>query len=269
MDAICEVVRCFDSTDIIHVEGSVDPIRDIETINYELILADLEVIEKRIPKIEKKAQHKVEKDAVLEYDILKKLQAGLINEIPARMVDLSKEEKEFIKNYNFLTMKPMLYIANVSEDDILDGNQYVEKVKEYAKKENSEVVVVSAKIEEELSELDDETKLEFLKDFGLEESGLDVLINKAYSLLGLKTFLTAGPDECRAWTFRNGMKAPECAGVIHSDFERGFIRAETYSYSDLVQYGTPLKVKEAGRVRLEGKDYVVEDGDIMLFRFNV
>ena len=269
VDAICEVVRCFDSTDIIHVEGSVDPIRDIETINYELILADLEVIEKRIPKIEKKAQHKVEKDAVLEYDILKKLQAGLINEIPARMVDLSKEEKEFIKNYNFLTMKPMLYIANVSEDDILDGNQYVEKVKEYAKKENSEVVVVSAKIEEELSELDDETKLEFLKDFGLEESGLDVLINKAYSLLGLKTFLTAGPDECRAWTFRNGMKAPECAGVIHSDFERGFIRAETYSYSDLVQYGTPLKVKEAGRVRLEGKDYVVEDGDIMLFRFNV
>ena len=269
VDAICEVVRCFDSTDIIHVEGSVDPIRDIETINYELILADIEVIEKRLPKIEKKAQHKVDKESVFEYDILKKLQASLMNEIPARLVDLTKEEKDFIKNYNFLTMKPMLYIANVSEDDIIDGNKYVDMVREYAAKENSEVVVVSAKIEEELSELDDETKKEFLNDFGLEESGLDILINKAYSLLGLKTFLTAGPDECRAWTFKNGMKAPECAGVIHSDFERGFIRAETYAFDDLVQYGTPLKVKEAGRVRLEGKDYVVQDGDIMLFRFNV
>jgi ribosome-binding ATPase YchF (GTP1/OBG family) len=166
-------------------------------------------------------------------------------------------------------MKPMLYIANVSEDDIATGNEYVEMVKEFAKKDKAEVVVVSAKIEEELSDLDDETKEEFLKDYGLEQSGLDILVQKAYDLLGLKTFLTAGPDECRAWTFKNGMKAPECAGIIHSDFERGFIRAETYAFDDLVQYGTPLKVKEAGRVRLEGKEYIVQDGDIMLFRFNV
>ena len=269
VDAICEVVRCFDSSDIVHVEGNVDPIRDIETINYELILADIEVIEKRLPKIEKKAQLKVEKDAMVEYEILKKLHAALMEEVPARLVDLTKEEKEFIKNYNFLTMKPMLYIANVSEDDIATGNEYDEKDKEFAKKDKAEVVVVSAKIEEELSDLDDETKEEFLKDYGLEQSGLDILVQKAYDLLGLKTFLTAGPDECRAWTFKNGMKAPECAGIIHSDFERGFIRAETYAFDDLVQYGTPLKVKEAGRVRLEGKEYIVQDGDIMLFRFNV
>lgn len=269
VDAICEVVRCFDDGDIVHVEGTIDPIRDIETINYELILADMEVIEKRLPKIEKKAQLKVEKDAIVEYEILKKLQAKLSEGIPARLVDLTKEEKNFIKNYNFLTMKPMLYIANVSENDIAIGNDFVEKVKEYAVKDHAEVVMVCAKIEEELSEVDEELKEEFLGYYGLTESGLDILIKKAYHLLGLKTFLTAGPDECRAWTFKDGMKAPECAGVIHTDFERGFIRAETYSFSDLAQYQTPLKVKEAGRVRLEGKEYLVQDGDIMLFRFNV
>lgn len=269
VDAICEVVRCFDSGDIIHVEGSVDPIRDIETINYELILADLDVVEKRLPKIEKKAQLKVDKDAMQEYEILQKVQASLKEGIPARLVNLSKEEKAFIKNYSFLTMKPMLYIANVDEESIATGNDYVEQVKEYAKKDQAEVVVVCAKIEEELSELDEETKSLFLAEYNLDESGLDVLIKKAYHLLGLKTFLTAGPDECRAWTFKDGMKAPECAGIIHSDFERGFIRAETYSFDDLVTYQTPLKVREAGRVRLEGKEYVVQDGDIMLFRFNV
>lgn len=269
VDAICEVVRCFDSGDIIHVEGTIDPIRDIETINYELILADLDVIEKRLPKIEKKAQLKVDKDAVLEFSILTKMRDALQQGILARLVDLSTEEKQFIKNYSFLTMKPMLYIANVDEDSIATGNEYVEKVKEYAKNNQAEVVMVCAKIEEELSELDEDTKKEFLGEYGLTESGLDILIKKAYSLLGLKTFLTAGPDECRAWTFRDGMKAPECAGVIHSDFERGFIKAETYSFEDLVTYKTPLKVKEAGRVRLEGKEYVVQDGDIMLFRFNV
>lgn len=269
VDAICEVVRCFDSGDIIHVEGTIDPIRDIETINYELILADLDVIEKRLPKIEKKAQLKVDKDAVLEFSILTKMRDALQQGILARLVDLSIEEKQFIKNYSFLTMKPMLYIANVDEDSIATGNEYVEKVKEYAKNNQAEVVMVCAKIEEELSELDEETKKDFLGEYGLTESGLDILIKKAYSLLGLKTFLTAGPDECRAWTFRDGMKAPECAGVIHSDFERGFIKAETYSFEDLVTYKTPLKVKEAGRVRLEGKEYVVQDGDIMLFRFNV
>ena len=238
-------------------------------INFELILADIEVIEKRLPKIEKKAQLKVEKDAVVEYEILKRIQAALLEGTPVRLCGLTKEEQAFIKHYNFLTNKPMLYIANVSEDDILEGNKYVDALREFAAKDKADVVVVSAKIEEELSELDEETKAEFLSDFGLEESGLDILIRKAYDLLGLKTFLTAGPDECRAWTFKNGMKAPECAGVIHSDFERGFIRAETYAFADLVQYGTPLKVREAGRVRLEGKDYVVQDGDIMLFRFNV
>lgn len=269
VDAICEVVRCFDSGDIVHVEGSVDPIRDIETINYELILADLDVIEKRLPKIEKKAQLKVDKDAVLEFSILTKMRDALQQGILARLVDLSTEEKLFIKNYSFLTMKPMLYIANVDEDSIATGNEYVEKVKEFAKNNQAEVVMVCAKIEEELSELDEETKKDFLGEYGLKESGLDILIKKAYSLLGLKTFLTAGADECRAWTFRDGMKAPECAGVIHSDFERGFIKAETYSFDDLVTYKTPLKVKEAGKVRLEGKEYVVQDGDIMLFRFNV
>lgn len=269
VDAICEVVRCFDSGDIVHVEGTVDPIRDIETINYELILADLDVIEKRLPKIEKKAQLKVDKDAVLEFSILTKMRDALQQGILARLVDLSAEEKLFIKNYSFLTMKPMLYIANVDEDSIATGNEYVEKVREFAKNNQAEVVMVCAKIEEELSELDEETKKDFLGEYGLKESGLDILIKKAYSLLGLKTFLTAGADECRAWTFKDGMKAPECAGVIHSDFERGFIKAETYSFEDLVTYKTPLKVKEAGKVRLEGKEYVVQDGDIMLFRFNV
>ena len=204
-----------------------------------------------------------------EYQILKKLHDGFLNNIPARLIPLTTEEKLYVKNYQFLTMKPILYVANVGENDIVKGNQYVELVEEYAKKEESKVVMISAKIEEELSMLDDEDRQMFLDDLGLEESGLDRLVKEAYALLGLCTFFTAGEKECRAWTFRKGMLAPQCAGVIHSDFERGFIRAETYSYEDLVEYGTPLKVKEAGKVRLEGKDYVVRDGDIMLFRFNV
>lgn len=269
VDAICQVVRCFDDSNIIHVEGRIDPISDIEIINLELIFADLEVVEKRLPKIEKKAQLKVDKDAVYEYEILKKLHEAFLNNIPARNVDLTDEEKLFIKNYQFLTMKPMLYVANVSENDISTGNEYVEKVKEYAKKENSNVVLISAKIEEELSAFDEEEKQAFLEELGIEESGLDKLIKEAYSLLGLCTYFTAGEKECRAWTFRRGMKAPQCAGIIHTDFEKGFIKAETYSYDDLMQYGTPLKVKEAGKVRLEGKEYVVQDGDIMLFRFNI
>jgi GTP-binding protein YchF len=206
---------------------------------------------------------------VLEYSILIRLREAFMNNMPARSVDLSDDEKFFIKNYQFLTMKPMLYVCNVSEDDMATGNEYVEKVKEYAAKENSKVVIISAKIEEELSALDDEERAMFLEDLGVKESGLDKLIKEAYELLGLRTFFTAGEKECRAWTFKNGMKAPQCAGVIHTDFEKGFIKAETYSYDDLMKYGTPLKVKEAGRVRLEGKEYVVQDGDIMLFRFNV
>ncbi len=269
VDAICQVVRCFDDSNITHVSGKVDPIEDIEIVNLELILADLEVVENRIPKIEKKAQHKVDKDAVIEYDILTRLRAAFLENKPARSVSLTSDEKFFIKNYQFLTMKPMLYVCNVSEDDMATGNDYVKKVEAFAKEENSKVVVISAKIEEELSALDDEERMIFLEDLGVKESGLDILIREAYELLGLKTFFTAGEKECRAWTFKNGMKAPECAGVIHTDFEKGFIKAETYSYDDLMKYGTPLKVKEAGRVRLEGKEYVVQDGDIMLFRFNV
>ncbi len=269
VDAICQVVRCFDDPNIIHVDGKIDPLSDIEVINLELVLADLEVVEKRLPKIEKKAQLKVDQESVFEYQILKKLHEAFLDSRPARSVELSDEEKFFIKNYQFLTMKPMLYVANVSEEDIVTGNKYVDIVKEFAEKENSKVVMISAKIEEELSLLDDEDRAMFLEDLGVSESGLDRLVKEAYSLLGLRTFFTAGEKECRAWTFKEGMRAPECAGVIHSDFERGFIRAETYAYDDLITYGTPLKVKEAGRVRLEGKEYVVKDGDIMLFRFNV
>ncbi len=269
VDAICEVVRCFDDQNIIHVDGKVDPISDIEVINLELILADLDVVEKRLPKIEKKAQLKVDQEAIYEYNILKKLHEAFLNSVPARLVNLTDEEKFFIKNYQFLTMKPILYVANVGEDDIAKGNKYVEMVKDFANKENAKVVMISAKIEEELSALDEDDRNMFLADLGIEKSGLERLVSEAYSLLGLCTFFTAGEKECRAWTFKRGMKAPECAGIIHSDFERGFIRAETYAYDDLIKYGTPLKVKEAGKVRLEGKDYIVQDGDIMLFRFNI
>ena len=269
VDAICEVVRCFNDDNITHVEGSVDPIRDIEIINLELILADMEVIEKRLPKIEKKAHCEPNSDAMMELTILTKINDVLSKGLPARLAILTPEEKEFVKNYSFLTMKPMLYIANVSENDIATGNEYVEKVKAYAAKEGSEVVMISAKIEEELCALDEEDRAMFLNDLGLEKSGLDELVKKAYDLLGLATFFTAGEKECRAWTFKKGMKAPQVAGIIHSDFERGFIKAETMSYDDLMTYGSQLKVKEAGKVRQEGKEYVVQDGDIMLFRFNV
>lgn len=269
VDAICQVVRCFDDANIVHVEGKINPLDDIETVNLELILADLDVVEKRIPKIEKKALTKTDKESIIEYDIMKRLQQAFLQNIPARLVDLTDDEKLFIKNYQFLTMKPMLYVANVSEDDPTGQNQYVEEVKKYAQKEQSKVVVISAKLEEELNGLDEEDQKMFLQDLGLQESGLERLVHEAYSLLGLCTFFTAGEKECRAWTYRKGMKAPQCAGVIHTDFEKGFIKAETYSYDDLMTYRTPHKVKEAGKVRLEGKDYVVQDGDIMLFRFNV
>lgn len=269
VDAICQVVRCFDDANIIHVEGKINPLDDIETVNLELILADLDVVEKRIPKIEKKALTKTDKESIIEYDIMKRLQAAFLQNIPARLVELTDDEKLFIKNYQFLTMKPMLYVANVSEDDPTGQNQYVEDVKKYAEKDHAKVVVISAKLEEELNGLDEEDQKMFLQDLGLQESGLERLVHEAYSLLGLCTFFTAGEKECRAWTYRKGMKAPQCAGVIHTDFEKGFIKAETYSYEDLMTYRTPQKVKEAGKVRLEGKDYVVQDGDIMLFRFNV
>jgi len=271
VDAIVQVVRAFDDNDVTHVDGSVDPIRDIETINLELIFADLEVIEKRLPKIEKKAQLKVDQDSVYEFTILKRIHATLMNNEPIRSMQFSEGELKTIKHFNFLTLKQMLYVANISEDEIADysGNKYVKQIKEHAASEGSETVVISAKIESELSELSDEEKAMFLEDLGVKESGLDKLIRRSYDLLGLQTFFTAGVQEVRAWTFKKGMKAPQCAGVIHTDFEKGFIRAETVSYDDLLAFGGEVKAKEAGKVRLEGKEYIVQDGDVMHFRFNV
>lgn len=270
VDAIVEVVRCFQDTNIIHVEGNVDPVRDIEIINVELMLSDLEIVENRMNKIGKKAAMTKDKEAALEIEVLNKIKDSLEKNIPLRRVEFTEVEEKIIKNFHFLTIKPIIYMANVSEEDLLtDGNEYVEKVREYAKGENAEVVVVSAKIESELVELSDEDKIEFLQDLGIKESGLDKLIKATYDLLGLATYFTAGSDECRAWTFKKGMKAPECAGIIHSDFERGFIRAEIMSYEDLEKYGSEVKVKEAGRMRLEGKEYIMQDGDICHFRFNV
>ena len=269
-DAIVEVVRCFDNSDIIHVEGSCDPIRDIEIINVELIFSDLEIAETRLNKIAKKAETTKEKEVLLEYNTLKKCVDNLNQNIPLRRVDLTEDELLLLKNFNFITLKPIIYVANVSEDDCIVGhNNYTEKVREYASKEEASVVVMSCKMESELSELNDDDKKIFLEDLGLTSSGLDKLIYATYELLGLKTFFTVGKDEVRAWTFKNGMKAPECAGIIHSDFQRGFIKAEVTSYNDLEQLGSELKVKEAGKLRLEGKEYLMQDGDIVLFRFNV
>ena len=270
-DAICHVVRCFDSADITHVEGSVDPIRDIEIINLELGLADLQTIENRLSKVERKALTTKDKDALVEVDVLKRLQAVLEAGKPARSVELTKDEALLVKNFSLLTLKPMIYIANMSEDEIGDpqSNEYFKKVQEYAAKENNLVIPISAKIEEELAELDKEEKEIFLQDLGISESGLDKVVKAAYDILELCTFLTAGSDECRAWTFHKGMTAPECAGVIHTDFQRGFIKAEVYSFEDIDQYESEQAVKEAGKLRIEGKEYVVKDGDIMHFRFNV
>ncbi|MBE6159456.1 MAG: redox-regulated ATPase YchF [Lactobacillales bacterium] len=270
VDAIVEVVRCFNDTNIIHVEGDVDPIRDVEIINVELMLADLEVVENRIGRIGKKAAMTRDKDIQNEVNILTKAKEALEQNKPLRSIEFTEEERELLKHFNFLTIKPIIYMANVSEEDLIEeGNEYVEKLKEYASKENSKVIIVSAKIESELGELSQEEKTEFLNDLGIKESGLDTLIKETYDLLGLATYFTAGTDECRAWTFKKGMKAPACAGIIHTDFERGFIKAEVMSYTDLKEQGTELKVKEAGKLRLEGKEYLMQDGDICLFRFNV
>lgn len=270
-DAICHVVRCFDDADITHVEGSVDPIRDIEIINLELIMADLQTIDNRLAKVERKAVTNKDKDALAEVAVLKKLKEALEAGKPARSVDLDKEELALIKAFSLLTIKPMIYIANMSDEDIADpeANPYYQKVKELADSEHNEVVPVCTKIEEELSELDKEEKTEFLNELGIKESGLDNVIKTAYRILDLCTFLTAGEDECRAWTFHRGMLAPQCAGVIHSDFEKGFIRAECYKFEDIDQLESEQAVKEAGKLRLEGKEYEVQDGDILHFRFNV
>ncbi len=270
VDAICQVVRCFDDENITHVSGKVNPLDDIGVINLELILADLESVDKRIGRVEKMARQK-DKEAEAEFAVLSKLKEAFEQEKPARSVSLTKEEHEIVKGLHLLTIKPMLYVANVAEDEIADAeaNEHVQAVRRFAQEDDAQVIVVSAKIEEELAVLDDDEKEIFLEELGIEEAGLDLLIRATYDLLGLATYFTAGVKEVRAWTFKKGMKAPQCAGVIHTDFERGFIRAETVSYEDLLEAGSMQAAKEAGKVRSEGKEYVVQDGDIMEFLFNV
>ena len=270
VDAICEVVRCFDDTNIIHVENEIDPIRDIEIIAVELILADLDIVDNRLSKIEKKAKMSKDKESLKEVELLYKLKECLESNKAVRTIELDEDERLIMKPYNLLTAKPIIYVANLSEEEISNkNNDYLKRVIEYAKKEGAKVINVCAKIEEELCDLSDEEKKELLSELGVESSGLDKLIQATYSLLGLKTFFTSGTDEVRAWTFTTGMKAPDCAGIIHTDFKRGFIRAEVMSFEDLEKYKDEKIVKEKGKVRLEGKDYIMQDGDICYFRFNV
>lgn len=271
VDAIVHVVRCFEDTNIIHVEGSIGPLRDIETINLELIFSDLEILERRLAKTAKSI--KADKAAQKELEILSYLRENLENGVSARNMNFEIDEDiKFVESLNLLTYKPVIFAANVTEDDLMnDGedNDYVKIVRAYAKNEHSEVFVVCAKIEEEISELEDDEKKMFLEDLGLNESGLDKLVHASYHILGLISYLTAGVQETRAWTITKGTKAPGAAGKIHTDFEKGFIRAEIVSYNDLIQSGNYTTAKEKGLVRLEGKEYIVKDGDIILFRFNV
>ena len=270
VDAIVEVVRCFDNGKIIHVDGNVDPVRDIETINLELAISDLDIINNRLDKVSKKARTTKDKDTLIEVEALEKAKKALEENKPLRQVDFTEEEEKLLKSYSFLTIKPIIYLANIDEEELgMEDNNYVKQVKEYAKLENAQVVSLCAKTEEDLSELDDADKQEMLEALGLDKSGLDKLITATYDSLGLATYFTVGKDEVRAWTFRKGMNAKQCAGIIHTDFEKGFIRAEVMSYEDLIECGSELKVKEAGKARLEGKDYLMQDGDICHFRFNV
>ncbi len=268
-DSICEVVRCFEDSNVVHVDGNVDPIRDIETINLELIFADIETVNKRLDKAKKNL--KADKKYQQEIDLLERIKKSLESGISARAIDFSEEEQEMVKEMFLLTTKPILYIANISEEQLEDAenDEMVKKVKEYAAKEKAEVIPLCVKIEEELSGLDDEDKKEMLEALGLEESGLDKVIKKSYDLLGLMSFLTAGEPEVRAWTIKKGTKAPQAAGKIHSDIERGFIKAEVVSYDDLIKVGSIVNAKEKGLVRSEGKEYIMQDGDIVLFKFNV
>jgi len=270
VDAICQVVRCFEDGNITHVEGTIDPIRDIETIKIELNLADLDSVEKRIARLEKKAKAKL-KEAIIEHEILVRIKEVLDENGSLRLLKFEEDELKVLKNFNLLTLKPMIYIANVAEEDLHhpEANKHYQNLLDFAKKEGTEVIFISAQVEMEIASLEPEEQLTFLEAYGLTKSGLNEVIEKSYYLLGLKTYFTAGEPEVRAWTFKNGMKAPQCAGIIHTDFEKGFIKAETLSYNDLIKFGTPQLCKENGKVRLEGKDYVVQDGDIMLFRFNV
>ena len=268
-DSICEVVRCFEDSNVVHVDGSVDPIRDIETINLELIFADIETVNKRLDKARKNL--KADKKYQQEIDLLEKIKANLENGISARAIDFSEEEQEMVKEMFLLTTKPILYIANISEEQLenAEDDEQVQKVKQYASKEKAEVIPLCVKIEEELSGLEEQDKKEMLEALGLEESGLDKVIKKSYDLLGLMSFLTAGEPEVRAWTIKKGTKAPQAAGKIHSDIERGFIKAEVVSYQDLIKEGSMVNAREKGLVRMEGKEYIMQDGDIVLFKFNV
>ena len=268
-DAIVEVVRCFDDDNIIHVEGKCDPIRDIEIINLELSLADLEIITNRLEKIKKKAETTKDKDALIEVEALEKAKNALEKNIPLRVINFSDEELQLIKSFCFLTIKPIIYLANVSEENFNDENDYYNQVLEYANKEGSRAIKISVKLESDLIDYSPAEKKEMLEMMGISCSGIDELIKVTYELLGLRTYFTVGSDEVRAWTFKKGMNAKECAGIIHSDFEKGFIRAEVMAYDDLISCGSELKVKEAGKFRLEGKDYLMQDGDICHFRFNV
>lgn len=269
VDAVVEVVRCFDDSNIIHVDGSVDPIRDIEVINVELVLSDLEIVTSRINKIGKKVMTTKNKDDIKEIQLLERIKEALEANIPVRKLGLDNDEIKLISSFNLITLKPIIYAMNVTDSDVSTGNSYTKLVEEYAKNEGNEATIICAKLESELSSFDDEEKRLFLDELGIKESGVESLINKTYELLGLATFFTVGEDEVRAWTFKKGMKAPLCAGIIHSDFERGFIRAEVMSYSDLVNAGSEVKVRELGKVRIEGKEYIMQDGDICHFRFNV
>ena len=270
VDAIVEVVRCFEDENITHVEGKIDPTRDIEIINIELILSDLEIIENRIDRIAKKAKATKDKEALVEVELLEKAKTALLDNTALRTLDFTNDEKLILKPFNFITLKPIIYVANVNESDAALGeNEYTKIVSEYALNEKSEVVVMCAKMESDLASLEDEEKELFMDELGITYSGLDKLINRTYTLLGLKTFFTAGVQEVRAWTFKNGMTAKQCAGIIHSDIERGFIKAETMSYTDLFEYKEEKKVQEAGKLRLEGKEYIMQDGDVVYFRFNV
>lgn len=269
VEAIVHVVRCFEDENVVHVEGKINPLSDIETINIELILSDSEILERRISKTTKQA--KGDKTLGHEIELLERVKKVLDDGLSVRTMELTPEESEFVRTLNLLSSKPIIYCANVSEDDVVAGieNDHVKAVKAFAASENADVVVICGKVEQEIAELDDADRQAFLEELGLKESGLDQLVHASYHLLNLISFLTAGPQEVRAWTIRRGTKAPQAGGKIHSDIERGFIRAETIAFEDLVQYGTMAAAKEVGKVRLEGKDYVVNDGDVMLFRFNV
>lgn len=267
VDSIIEVVRCFDNPNVVHVDGSIDPVRDAEIINLELIYADLDTIEKRIQRLQK--QMKADNSAKKELELMEKIKQILEEGKPARSIKLTEDEEKLVKTLQLLTIKPIMYVANLDEESIENGNEYLERVKEMAAKENAKVIPLSVKIEEEISELDEEEKAEMLEAMGLESSGLDKLVVASYDILGLMSYLTVGEIEARAWTIKKGSKAPEAAGKIHSDMQRGFIKAEIVSFDDLIESGSMVKAREKGLIRMEGKDYIMREGDIVEFRFNV